>query len=418
MPFPMKIQPIDMDSQVFREPVRTDSSAKPVLKSRLKRLFDRQFPSVLRISSVDKPSGGEAAQYNNRDGIGGTEFEPSSVCLAKLVQNFIEESNEKQSVTTKYRCNCFNGNSNSNDSSDDEFDVFSGLGDSITSGSFGGDASDILKGLILCGSVAERNLLADAAKIVEKNNKIHKRKDDLRKIVTDGLSSLGYDSSICKSKWDKSPSYPAGEYEYIDAIVEGERILIDIDFRSEFEIARSTGTYKAILQTVPYIFVGKSDRLGQIVSIVSEAAKQSLKKKGMHFPPWRKAEYMRAKWLSHYTRTTQPQNDTASASEINLNPTEGENDEETNSIDSDCGELELIFGEKTVSSNEAAASDDLKSSSSSSTTTTTTARKSGEEEKVKEVVPSTWQPPAVKPKSVERGAKIVTGLASLLKEKP
>ena len=31
---------------------------------------------------------------------------------------------------------------------------------------------------------------------------------------------------------------------------------------------------------------------------------------------------------------------------------------------------------------------------------------------------TTWQPPAVKPKSVDKGTKIVTGLASLLKEKP
>ena len=59
-------------------------------------------------------------------------------------------------------------------------------------------------------SVAERNLLADTAKIVDKNNKINKSKEDLRKIVTDGLSYLGYNSSICKSKWDKSPSYVAG----------------------------------------------------------------------------------------------------------------------------------------------------------------------------------------------------------------
>ena len=66
--------------------------------------------------------------------------------------------------------------------------------------------------LILCASVTERNLLADTAKIVEKNNKIHKMKNDLRKVVTDALTSLGYDSSICKSKWDKSPSYPAGTH--------------------------------------------------------------------------------------------------------------------------------------------------------------------------------------------------------------
>ncbi|XP_070672075.1 uncharacterized protein [Malus domestica] len=220
-----------------------------------------------------------------------------------MVQNFIEESNEKQPPPKcgRNRCNCFHGNSN--DSSDDELDIFGGgFGDSISSGSFGGDASDNLKSLIPCVSVSERNLLADTARIVEANKNL-KQKDDLRKIVADGLQSLGYDSSTCKSKWEKSSSFPAGEYEYSDVMVEGDRLLIDIDFRSEFEVARSTGVYKAVLQSLPYIFVGKSDRLDQIVSIVSEAAKQSLKKKGMHFPPWRKAEYIRAKWLSPCTRT-------------------------------------------------------------------------------------------------------------------
>lgn len=96
----------------------------------------------------------------------------------------------------------------------------------------------------------------------------------------------------------------AGEYEYIDVMMGKERVMIDIDFRSEFEIARSTKAYKAILQILPYIFVGKCDRLQNIVTLASEAAKQSLKKKGMHVPPWRKVEYVKAKWLSPYTRIT------------------------------------------------------------------------------------------------------------------
>jgi len=49
----------------------------------------------------------------------------------------------------------------------------------------------------------------EATKIIEKNKSV-KRKDELRKIVVDELSSLGYDSSICKSKWDKTRSIPAG----------------------------------------------------------------------------------------------------------------------------------------------------------------------------------------------------------------
>lgn len=67
-----------------------------------------------------------------------------------------------------------------------------------------------MQSLIVCASVAERNLLADTSKIVDQNSKVYKRKDELRKIVVENLSSLGYDSSICKSKWEKTLSYPAG----------------------------------------------------------------------------------------------------------------------------------------------------------------------------------------------------------------
>jgi hypothetical protein len=68
-----------------------------------------------------------------------------------------------------------------------------------------------LQSLIPCASIAERNLLADTSKIVDKNSKVYKRKNELRKIVAENLSSLGYDSSICKSKWNKTRSYPAGK---------------------------------------------------------------------------------------------------------------------------------------------------------------------------------------------------------------
>jgi hypothetical protein len=135
MPFTMKIQPIDIDSSPTV--ARAESGNKPVLKSRLKRLFDRPFTNVLRNSTTtttEKPfvvTGGEVQ-------CGGvvTEFEPSSVCLAKMVQNFIEENNEKQAKCGRNRCNCFNGNNDG--SSDDESDLFGGSID-------GCDASDHLK---------------------------------------------------------------------------------------------------------------------------------------------------------------------------------------------------------------------------------------------------------------------------------
>lgn len=204
-------------------------------------------------------------------------------------------------------------------------------------------------------------------------------------------------------------SFCSGEYEFIDVIVDGERLLIDIDFRSEFEIARSTGVYKAILQYLPYIFVGRPDRLQQIVSIVSEAAKQSLKKKGMHFPPWRKSEYMRAKWLSSYTRTTPSGTLKETENKTEQDSVTTESKTELDSVtESECGEFELIFGEESTPPGREpppTASSQAKSSGP------------GNDAEITHVV-SPWQPPAIKPKSCERGAKVVTGLASLLKEKP
>ncbi|KAE8731552.1 ADP-ribosylation factor-like protein 5-like isoform 1 [Hibiscus syriacus] len=377
----MKVQPIDIGSGAEKEtaPARAEP-VKPAHKSLLKRIFDRPFPSVLRTSAADKLSIGEN-QFSNKDGA--TEFEPSSICLDKMVQNFIEDSHyDKQPPTpppppAKYgrnRCNCFNGNSN--DSSDDEFDAF---GESTNGGSPPADVCEALKSLVQCATVVKRNLLADTAMIVEKNRNC-KRKDDLRKIVSDGLISLGYNSSICKSKWDKSPSFPAGQYEYIDVVfVEEGRMLIDVDFRSEFEMARSTGTYKAVVQSLPFIFVGKPDRLDRIVSIVSEAAKQSLKNKGMHLPPWRKTEYMRAKWLSQFTKASSKTDDVSD-----------KNDVKETIVSGDCGELDLIFAEEKTASSE-------------------------ENSGGRELPVTTWQPPAVRSKSVEGGTKIVTGLASLFK---
>ncbi|XP_062149499.1 uncharacterized protein LOC133858078 [Alnus glutinosa] len=375
----MRIQPINSHTPEDCKPV------KPVVKSRLKRLFERQFLNVLRNSAAEKV--GVEEPHFFKDGCNGSsvEFEPSSACLAKMVQSFIEENNEKQSGASRCgrnRCNCFNRNCT--DSSEDDFDSHNDSNYSCCT-----EACEILKGLVPCASVCERNLLADTAKIVEKN-KICKRKDEFcRKVVTDGLSALGYDSSICKSHWEKSPSYPAGEYEYIDVIMEGDRFLIDIDFRSEFEIARSTKAYKAILQSLPQLFVGKADRLQRIITIVAEAAKQSLKMKDMHIPPWRKAEYVKAKWLTPHPRST-PTSGTAAKREkplmIGTSHEFGQSRGEEDSAD------ETELAEPVFALSES----------------------SGEEDKA--TVGKEWKPPEVKPKGALVGVRIVTGLASVIED--
>jgi uncharacterized protein (TIGR01615 family) len=134
-------------------------------------------------------------------------------------------------------------------------------------------------------------------------------------VIMKHLRAAGYNAAICKSRWDHAGGFPGGDYEYIDVVFSVasstssssskiERVLIDIDFRTQFEIARPTKEYNAIVKALPIAFVGGEDRLQQIVNLMSDAVKSSLKKRGMPLPPWRKPEYMHAKWLSSYKRST------------------------------------------------------------------------------------------------------------------
>ena len=104
----------------------------------------------------------------------------------------------------------------------------------------------------------------------------------------------------------------SGEYEYIDVCLDSEkitssinqdRLIVDVDFLSQFEIARPTHSYAAALKLLPVIFVGSAEKLKQTLQVMAEATKLSLKQNLMPLPPWRTLEYMTAKWMSPYERS-------------------------------------------------------------------------------------------------------------------
>jgi uncharacterized protein (TIGR01615 family) len=192
-----------------------------------------------------------------------------------------------------------------------------------------------LQGLTACTKDSEKILLSEvtealnAAAVKERNRGAEQEQENQqqdqeeapdssssrRRVIMKHLCAAGYNAAICKSRWDHAGGFPGGDYEYIDVVFsaasstssssrKSERVLIDIDFRTQFEIARPTMEYNAIVKALPIPFVGGEDRLKQIVNLMSDAVKSSLKKRGMPLPPWRKPEYMHAKWLSSYKRST------------------------------------------------------------------------------------------------------------------
>ncbi|XP_065049417.1 uncharacterized protein LOC135679511 [Musa acuminata AAA Group] len=122
--------------------------------------------------------------------------------------------------------------------------------------------------------------------------------------ITRQLHQLGYNSALCKSKWTRSPDIPSGEHSYVDVVMETKsgkkgpvRLVIELNFRAEFEMARGSQEYNRLVSFLPEVFVGKSEKLRGVLKIVCAAAKKCMKENKMHMAPWRKHKYMQSKWL-------------------------------------------------------------------------------------------------------------------------
>ncbi|BFG25189.1 hypothetical protein CerSpe_114630 [Prunus speciosa] len=131
----------------------------------------------------------------------------------------------------------------------------------------------------------------------------------LRNELCNRLIDFGHNCVICKSKWRSSTSIPAGEHTYLEVLdtssKRGEiRVVIELNFRAEFEMARASENYNRLISWLPEVFVGKAERLRALIKILCCAAKQCMKEKKMHLGPWRKHKYMQAKWFGTFERST------------------------------------------------------------------------------------------------------------------
>ncbi|GLJ18793.1 hypothetical protein SUGI_0335530 [Cryptomeria japonica] len=129
-------------------------------------------------------------------------------------------------------------------------------------------------------------------------------KSYLRRFVMSKLRNAGYNAGICKSRWEQTSGCPAGDYEMIDVVSDNHRLIVDIDFRVQFEIARPTAEYGRLVEQLPAMFVGDAEKLRDVIRTMCQAAKLSVRAKGMALPPWRKFGYVAAKWLGPYKRST------------------------------------------------------------------------------------------------------------------
>ncbi|XP_057976650.1 uncharacterized protein LOC131163861 [Malania oleifera] len=129
---------------------------------------------------------------------------------------------------------------------------------------------------------------------------------DFKRRLMARLRDRGFDAGLCKSRWEKTSRFPAGTYEYIDVNASEKRYIVEALLAGEFDIARPTSQYTAMLNLFPTIFVGEADDLKRVVKLMCTAIRESMKSADTHVPPWRRNGYMQSKWSGPVKRTTNP----------------------------------------------------------------------------------------------------------------
>lgn len=238
-------------------------------------LDDRVKARIVGCDSVPVSSGSGSRS--------GTDVGEESPCLSDLVFAFLEDPAEAQ-MTEMESC------------SDDD--------DAVDSSQF--DPTEVVASLLYPSAGVDRYrtlLLSHVSKALGSFSFPKSNKAAILRNVAAALRDRGINAAVCLTKWDSSGGLTAGKYEFIDVLRPDKRYIVDLDFAGEFEIARPTDQYKHLLQTLPKVFVGGSEDLKSIVKLTCDAAKRSLKSRGLHLPPWRKNRYMQNKWFGPCRRS-------------------------------------------------------------------------------------------------------------------
>ncbi|XP_052177359.1 uncharacterized protein LOC127791489 [Diospyros lotus] len=130
----------------------------------------------------------------------------------------------------------------------------------------------------------------------------------LQREISQRLRIASYSCAIRQSRWRSSSDIPSGGHTYMEVVdsssMKGEeRVIIELNFRAEFEMARANEEYNRLVCRLPEVFVGKAKKLQALIRILCTAAKKCMKDRKMHMGPWRKQKYMEAKWFGTCERT-------------------------------------------------------------------------------------------------------------------
>ncbi|KAI8022252.1 hypothetical protein LOK49_LG03G00914 [Camellia lanceoleosa] len=99
---------------------------------------------------------------------------------------------------------------------------------------------------------------------------------NLKKWIVLRLIRDGFETSLCRTSWPATIGRPSGDYEYIDVLMkdsngggdETMRLIVGMDFRSQFELVRPASTYSELTASLSSIFVGSEEKLMELICLV------------------------------------------------------------------------------------------------------------------------------------------------------
>ncbi|UPQ98090.1 hypothetical protein HOP50_02g13880 [Chloropicon primus] len=110
------------------------------------------------------------------------------------------------------------------------------------------------------------------------------------------LGPLGYPVSVASSRRKiKGDIFRCPHHEFLRMDVD-DGLIIDPNFRSRWEVARSSYYYSKVVQALPCVFVGTEARLRLLVTFMSEQLNRNYKVMSMDCPPWRGTKSLLNTW--------------------------------------------------------------------------------------------------------------------------
>jgi uncharacterized protein (TIGR01615 family) len=97
-------------------------------------------------------------------------------------------------------------------------------------------------------------------------------------------------------------------------------VVVDIEFKEQFELAQSTKLYEDLLDELGPVFIGSQSKVQSVVTLLCDEMSRVFKVQGQVPPPWRRDSSMMSKWCPRHsedkTPTISSSDDASLASEV------------------------------------------------------------------------------------------------------